>query len=79
MEIEKLVSELRRRFPGFKNASNSEIIEFSLKQQLPKEATLDELGWKCPSCGIHRKERFSHCPACGQFLSRKEDDKQQEE
>lgn len=72
MNIWDLVYQLKEEFPGLKKHSITEIIKYSLQKQVPKEAEWHINGWRCPLCGCKRKERFSHCVACGQALKRTE-------
>lgn len=72
MQIGDLVLYLKEVFPGLKEHSMTDIIKFALQKQIPKEAKWDVDGWICPNCGCKRKERFSHCVACGQALKRAE-------
>lgn len=69
-KIQLEVERLREKYSGFSNLSQYEIIMFALSKINERESTLTDGGWKCPSCGVKRKERFSHCVACGQALSR---------
>ncbi len=73
LDIWGLVAQLREIFPRLKERSISDIIKFALQKQIPKESKWDIDGWICPNCGCKRKERFSHCVACGQALKRAED------
>lgn len=72
MQIEDLVLQLKELFPRLKKYSMTDIIKFALQKQIPKEAERDIDGWVCPNCRCKRKERFSHCVACGQALKRAE-------
>ena len=69
-KIQLEVERLREKYSRFSNLSQYEIIMFALSKIDEREATLTDSGWKCPACGVKRKERFSHCVACGQALSR---------
>lgn len=75
MEVLELVRQAREMYPGFKDWHASEVIKFALKKLLPQEAEFDGQYWMCPSCRMRRKERFSHCVACGQTLKRQENEK----
>ncbi len=72
MQIGDLVLQLKNLFPRLKEYSMTDIIKFALQKQIPKEAKWDIDGWACPNCRCKRKERFSHCVACGQALKRAE-------
>lgn len=74
MQIGDLVLRLKELFPALKEHSMTDIIKFALQKQIPEEAKWDVDGWVCPNCGCKRKERFSHCVACGQALKRTEVD-----
>ncbi len=67
-KIQLEVERLREKHGGLANLSQYEIIRFALSKIDEREATLTDGGWKCPACGVKRKERFSHCVACGQAL-----------
>ena len=69
-KIQLEVERLRGKYSRFSNLSQYEIIMFALSKINEREATLTDGGWKCPACGAKRKERFSHCVACGQALRR---------
>lgn len=69
-KIQLEVERLRGKYSRFSNLSQYEIIMFALSKIDEREATLTDSGWKCPACGAKRKERFSHCVACGQALRR---------
>lgn len=69
-KIQLEVERLREKYSRFPNLSQYEIIMFALSKINEREATLTDGGWKCPACGVKRRERFSHCVACGQALSR---------
>lgn len=69
-KIQLEVERLREKYSGFSNLSQYEIIMLALSKIDEREATLTDGGWKCPACGVKRKERFSHCVACGQALRR---------
>lgn len=69
-KIQLEVERLREKYSGFSNLSQCEIIMLALSKIDEREATLTDGGWKCPACGVKRKERFSHCVACGQALRR---------
>lgn len=69
-KIQLEVERLREKYSRFSNLSQYEIIMFALSKINEREATLTDGGWKCPACGVKRKERFSHCVACGQALRR---------
>lgn len=69
-KIQLEVERLRDKYGGLSNLSQYEIIMFALSKLNEREATLTDGGWKCPACGAKRKERFSHCVACGQALRR---------
>lgn len=73
MQIMDLISQLKELFEELRKYDASDIIKFALEKQIPKESKLDINGWICPNCGCKRKERFSHCVACGQALKRKEE------
>lgn len=72
MEIMDLIAQLKELYSALENYPASDIIKFVLKKQIPEESEWDIDGWRCPSCGCKRKERFSHCVACGQALKRTE-------
>lgn len=72
MQIGDLVLQLKELFPRLKEYSMTNIIKFALQKQIPKEAKWDIDGWVCPNCRCKRKERSSHCAACGQALKRAE-------
>ena len=69
-KIQLEVERLREKYSGLANLSQYEIIMFAFSKIDEREATLTDGGWKCPACGAKRKERFSHCVACGQALRR---------
>ena len=69
-KIQLEVERLREKYSGLANLSQYEIIMFALSKIDEREATFTGGGWKCPACGVKRKERFSHCVACGQALRR---------
>lgn len=69
-KIQLEVERLREKYCGLTDLSQYEIIMFALSKIDEKEATLTDSGWKCPACGVKRKESFSHCVACGQALRR---------
>lgn len=69
-KIQLEVERLREKYRGLADLSQYEIIMFALSKMDEREATLTDGGWKCPACGVKRKERFSHCVACGQALRR---------
>lgn len=69
-KIQLEVERIREKYSRFPNLSQYEIIMFALSKIDEREATLTDGGWKCPACGVKRRERFSHCVACGQALRR---------
>lgn len=69
-KIQLEVERLREKYSGLADLSQYEIIMLALSKMYEREATLTDGGWKCPACGAKRKERFSHCVACGQALRR---------
>lgn len=63
-KIQLEVERLREEYIGFSNLSQYEIIMLALSKMNEREAKWTDGGWKCPACGVKRKERFSHCVAC---------------
>lgn len=69
-KIQLEVERLREKYRGLADLNQYEIIMLALSKIDEREAKWTDGGWKCPTCGAKRKERFSHCVACGQALRR---------